>query len=101
MNGRAPNSPATGSQTSVCQKLQPNWAIESRDSLISASPIASFTWVLLYEDPQDKAQAAMMKEFMRWALTDGQKMAPELGYASLPPQVVDMEMKALEQLKVQ
>jgi hypothetical protein len=41
-----------------------------------------------------------MKEFIRWALTDGQKMAPELGYASLPQQVVDMELKALEQLKV-
>jgi len=66
-----------------------------------AYPIASFTWILLYDDPPDKAQAATMKEFMRWALSDGQKMAPELGYASLPPQVVDMEMKALEQLKVQ
>src|SRR5688572_6224186 len=66
-----------------------------------AYPIASFTWILLYEDPQDKAQGRVMKDFMRWALTDGQKLAPELGYASLPPQVVDMEMKALEQLKVQ
>jgi hypothetical protein len=42
-----------------------------------------------------------MRDFMRWALTEGQKVAPELGYASLPQQVVDMEMKALEQLKVQ
>ena len=42
-----------------------------------------------------------MKEFLRWALTDGQKMAPELGYARLPQPVVDMELKALEQLKVQ
>jgi phosphate transport system substrate-binding protein len=56
--------------------------------------------LLLYEDPPDKAQAVIMKEFIRWALTDGQKMAPELGYASLPQQVVDMELKALEQLKV-
>jgi phosphate transport system substrate-binding protein len=65
-----------------------------------AYPIASFTWLLLYEDPPDKAQAVIMKEFIRWALTDGQKMAPELGYASLPQQVVDMELKTLEQLKV-
>jgi phosphate transport system substrate-binding protein len=65
-----------------------------------AYPIASFTWLLLYEDPPDKAQAVIMKEFIRWALIDGQKMAPELGYASLPQQVVDMELKALEQLKV-
>ena len=42
-----------------------------------------------------------MVDFMRWALTDGQKFAPELGYAPLPRAVVDMELKALEQFKVQ
>ena len=42
-----------------------------------------------------------MVDFMSWALTDGQKFAPELGYAPLPQPVVDMELKALEQLKVQ
>jgi phosphate transport system substrate-binding protein len=66
-----------------------------------AYPISSFTWLLLYEDPQDKAQGRQMQEFMRWALTEGQKMAPGLGYARLPQTVVDMELRALEQLKVQ
>jgi phosphate transport system substrate-binding protein len=66
-----------------------------------AYPISSFTWLLLYEDPKDKGQARQMKDFLRWALTDGQKMAPELGYARLPQPVIDLEMKALEQLKVQ
>ena len=67
----------------------------------NAYPIASFTWLLLYEDPEDKTQSRQMKQFLRWALTDGQKMAPELGYARLPQPVIDMELKALEQLKVQ
>ena len=67
----------------------------------AAYPISSFTWLLLYEDPQDKTQGRQMQEFLRWALTDGQKMAPELGYARLPQPVIDMELKALEQLKVQ
>ena len=66
-----------------------------------AYPISSFTWLLLYEDASDKGQARQMKDFLRWALTDGQKLAPELGYARLPQPVIDMEMKALEQLKVQ
>jgi phosphate transport system substrate-binding protein len=66
-----------------------------------AYPISSFTWLLLYEDPQDKTQGRQMQEFLRWALTDGQKMAPELGYARLPQPVIDLELKALEQLKVQ
>ena len=47
-------------------------------------PISSFTWLLLYENPKDKAQAKVMVDFMKWALTDGQKFAPELGYAPLP-----------------
>ena len=66
-----------------------------------AYPIASFTWLLLYEHPDDKNHGRIMKEFLRWALADGQKYAPELGYARLPQSVIDMELKALDQLKVQ
>ena len=66
-----------------------------------AYPMSSFTWLLLYEDPQDKAQGRQMQEFLRWALTEGQEMAPGLGYARLPQPIVDMELKALEQLNVQ
>lgn len=65
-----------------------------------AYPISSFTWLLLYEDPKDKAQGKIMVDFMKWALTDGQKFASELGYAPLPQSVVDMEMKALQKIKL-
>ena len=58
-------------------------------------PISSFTWILLYENPKDKAQAKMMVDFMKWALTDGQKFAADLGYAPLPAEVVKLEMAAL------
>ena len=58
-------------------------------------PISSFTWLLLYENPKDKGQAKTMVEFVKWALTDGQKYCAELGYAPLPPNVVKMEMVAL------
>jgi phosphate transport system substrate-binding protein len=67
----------------------------------NAYPIASFTWILLYENPDDKAQARVMTEFMKWALTDGQAHARELGYAPLPPNVVDMELKALDRIRLQ
>jgi phosphate transport system substrate-binding protein len=66
----------------------------------NAYPIASFTWLLLYEDAPDKKQSAAMVNFMKWALTDGQKFAPQMGYASLPKAVVDLEMKALDKIKV-
>ena len=63
-------------------------------------PISSFTWLLLYENPKDKAQGKVMVDFMKWALTDGQKFAADLGYAPLPPDVVKLELAALATIKV-
>ncbi|MEP6768993.1 MAG: phosphate ABC transporter substrate-binding protein PstS [Acidobacteriota bacterium] len=62
-------------------------------------PISSFTWLLFYESPKDKQRAKIMKDFTRWALTDGQKYAPELGYSPLPEPVVKLELKALDRIK--
>ncbi|HUL72628.1 MAG TPA: phosphate ABC transporter substrate-binding protein PstS, partial [Vicinamibacterales bacterium] len=66
-----------------------------------AYPISSFTWMLFYENPKDKAQAKTMVDFMKWALTDGQKYCADLGYAPLPSEVVQLEMQALAKIKVQ
>jgi len=63
-------------------------------------PISSFTWLLLYENPKDKAQSKTMVEFVKWALTDGQKFCADLGYAPLPEGVVKLEMAALAKIKV-
>jgi phosphate transport system substrate-binding protein len=62
-------------------------------------PISSFTWMLFYEQPKDKAQGKIMVDFMKWALTDGQKLAPTLGYAPLPDPVVKLELEALKTIK--
>jgi phosphate transport system substrate-binding protein len=66
----------------------------------NAYPIASFTWLVFYESPKDKAKAKAMVDFMRWALSDGQKYAPELGYAPLPASVVHLESEALKKIKI-
>jgi phosphate transport system substrate-binding protein len=66
-----------------------------------AYPISSFTWILLYEDSKDKVQAKVMVDFMKWALSDGQKFAPDLGYAQLPPDLVQQEMDQLGRIKLQ
>jgi len=63
-------------------------------------PMASFTWLLFYENPKDKAQGKAMVDFMKWALTDGQKYATALGYAPLPAEIVQLEMAALATIKV-
>jgi phosphate transport system substrate-binding protein len=63
-------------------------------------PISSFTWLLLYENPKDKAQAKIFVDFLKWALTDGQKFAPDLGYAPLPDEVVKLELAVIPQIKL-
>jgi phosphate transport system substrate-binding protein len=65
-----------------------------------AYPISSFTWLLLFQDPKDKTQGRAMSDFMKWALTDGQRFASELGYAPLPAEVVKQELAALETVNV-
>jgi phosphate transport system substrate-binding protein len=63
-------------------------------------PISSFTWLLFYENAKDKAQAKTMVDFMKWALTDGQKYCADLGYAPLPEALVKLEMAALAKIKI-
>ena len=62
-------------------------------------PISSFTWLLLYESPNDKQRARIMVDFMKWALTEGQKYCAQLGYAPLPEGVVKLEMDGLRRIK--
>ena len=62
-------------------------------------PISSFTWLLFYENPKDKARAKIMVDFVKWALSQGQKYAPELGYAPLPSEVVALEMQAINRIR--
>jgi phosphate transport system substrate-binding protein len=57
--------------------------------------------MLLYQKPRDRVRSQRMVEFMRWALTDGQKLAPDLGYAPLPPEIVALEMTALDTIRTE
>ena len=94
------------SVTAAADSAAPQMPEDFRVSLTNAPgpnayPIASFTWLLLYQQPQDKAQARVLVDFLRWALGDGQKYASELGYAPLPKAVVDKELQALQQVELQ
>jgi phosphate transport system substrate-binding protein len=62
-------------------------------------PISSFTWLLLQESPKDVARSRIMVDFTRWALSGGQGLAPQLGYAPIPQEVVALEMEALKRVK--
>ena len=91
--------------TSAAASAAPSMPADFRVSITNAPgkdayPVSSFTWLLLYEEPKDKAEAKAMVDFVKWALTEGQKYCSDLGYAPLPANVVKMEMAALAKIKV-
>ena len=49
-----------------------------------AYPISSFTWIIAYEKQADAAKGKKLKDFLHWALNDGQGMEAALDYAPLP-----------------
>ena len=61
-------------------------------------PATSFTWLLLYENA-DRHRSRLMVGFIDWALSEGQAMAPDLGYAPLPDGVVSLAKNALGRIK--
>jgi phosphate transport system substrate-binding protein len=52
-------------------------------------PIAGFTWILVRRDQGDAQKGKALAEFLWWATHDGQRDAPPLLYAPLPPRLVD------------
>ena len=61
----------------------------------NAYPISSFTWLLLPEKFKEGTKRDAMKNFVKWAITDGQNDVEALSYAKLPKEVVEKELKAL------
>jgi phosphate transport system substrate-binding protein len=91
----------TAAATEAAKSMPPDFRVSITNAPgKDVYPISSFTWILLYENAKDKAQAKTMVEFMKWALTDGQKYCADLGYAPLPEAVVKLEMAALAKIKV-
>lgn len=65
-----------------------------------AYPIAGFTYLLVYQAmPAGKMER--MSKFLSWALDQGQKSAPGLGYAALPKAVAAKAKQKLAALKTE
>lgn len=70
-------------------------------------PVAGFAWMLFYENMDQnraitsKQQAEELVRFVIWAITDGQKLSEELGYARLPKAAVDRNKAMIRQMKWQ
>ena len=61
------------------------WITDPKEA--QAYPIATFTWMLFFKK-QEAARAEALRNFVTWALKDGQAMADQLGYIPLPEAVV-------------
>lgn len=58
-------------------------------------PIASYTYLLVYQDQADADKAKSLVSFIAWALTDGQALEKDLGYAALPAAIQEKALASL------
>jgi phosphate transport system substrate-binding protein len=66
---------------------------------VTAYPIAGTTWLLVYSEQKDHAKGEKLVQFLKWAYTDGEKLAPGLDYAPLPDSVVKRALDRVNSIK--
>jgi len=65
----------------------------------NAWPITTATYVLAYEKGADAGKQKGVVDFFTWSLNNGQKMAEDLGFVALPPNVVKMVEAEMKNIK--
>jgi phosphate transport system substrate-binding protein len=58
-------------------------------------PIVGLTWLLFYEKQNDHLKGKKLAEFLEWALTRGQGIAPFMLYAPLPANVAEIARRTV------
>ena len=84
-------------------QLPPN--TDYRVSIVNAPgaqayPISSFTWLLIYRSQTDAEKARKIKDFLRWAYTDGAAAAGTLDYGPLPGGIAQRLIARLDSITV-
>ncbi len=93
----------TAAAAGVGARLPPNtdYRISIVDSPGAGSyPISSFTWLLLYQQQADSVKARKLVDFLRWALTEGEKQAAALDYAPLPATIAERLLQRLDSIRI-
>lgn len=62
-------------------------------------PIVTYSWIMAYKNYSDANKARALKDVLKWALAEGQRVAPELGYIPLPQNVVSRVSSAIDSIK--
>ncbi|MGC2575144.1 MAG: hypothetical protein WA364_26855 [Candidatus Nitrosopolaris sp.] len=96
------NAPVSKSLPEGDQSWTKVWLLNSPGP--TTYPIVTFTYLLLPKDLStnpslDLTKAKTLVDFISWQkITDGQKLAPNLGYAPLPAVVVEHDQDTLKSL---
>jgi phosphate transport system substrate-binding protein len=64
-------------------------------------PICGFTWLLVHKNQSNPDKGAALKDFLKWALTDGQKSASDLYYAPLPGSLATKVLSTIDSISTQ
>jgi phosphate transport system substrate-binding protein len=62
-------------------------------------PISGYSWVLLYQKPQDPTRGTLVKEIMSWLVTKGQPIAKTVDYVPLPANVQRQALHILGEIE--
>lgn len=62
-------------------------------------PISGYSWVLLYQKPQDAARGKLVKEIMTWLVTRAQPIAKTVDYVPLPDNVQKQGLNVLGEME--
>jgi phosphate transport system substrate-binding protein len=62
-------------------------------------PISGASWILVYQNQKNADHGKKLIAFLKWAVTEGQKLSPALDYAPLPDNVQQRELKLLDTIK--
>ena len=109
-HGRVENSSGTfvkadtGSISAAAAATATEMPDDFRTSITNAAdahayPISSFTWLLVPAKIEDRQKRDAIVGFLRWILTDGQKLAAPLDYAPLPGDVALRVLRAVDRIQ--
>jgi phosphate transport system substrate-binding protein len=86
--------PTIESTTAAAAGVLPTLGEDSdyRVSIVNAAgatayPIASFTWLLVYQTQPNADKGRKLVDFLKWVYAEGHNFAPALDYAPLPPEM--------------
>jgi phosphate transport system substrate-binding protein len=74
---------------------EPLWATGD-----TSYPITAPTWIIVYQEQTDKVKGDTLKAFLRFLLTDEQKIASTINYAPLPKALADQALAAIDSIHV-